>query len=197
MKASIPNPDVDWYFAKATTWKEEFKALRLLALSCGLTEELKWGHPCYTLGGKNVVLMHGFKDYCALLFNKGVLINDEHSILVQQTSNVQAARQARFTNAAEIKKQAGILKRYILQAIELEKSGAKVKLKATAEFSMPTEFADAMKAEPKLKTAFFALTPGRQRGYLLHFASAKHSATRIARIDKHRVRIVAGKGLDD
>jgi uncharacterized protein YdeI (YjbR/CyaY-like superfamily) len=197
MKASTPNPDVDWYFTKATQWADEFKKLRQIALGTGLAEELKWGHPCYTLGGKNVVLMHGFKEYCALLFAKGALLKDEHSILVQQTKNVQSARQVRFTGVAQVKKLERVLKSYITEATEVERAGRKVKHKDTAEFAMPDEFAAALKKSPALKKAFLALTPGRQRGYLLHFAGAEQSVTRQARIEKNRTRILDGLGLDD
>ncbi len=191
------NPKVDRFFAKDTPWKEAFAKLRDIALDSGLTEELKWGHPCYTLKGKNVVLMHGFNDYCALLFHKGALLKDDHGILVQQTENVQSARQIRFTSAKEITKLKPVLRNYIQQAIEVEKAGTKVPLKKTAEFDMPDEFKKALKEMPALKKAFQALTPGRQRGYLLHFASAKQRATREARIEKNVERILAGKGLDD
>ena len=191
------NPKVDWFFDKDGPWKSCYAKLRELALDSGLTEELKWGHPCYTLKGKNVFLMHGFNDYCALLFHKGALLKDDHHLLVQQTANVQSARQIRFTGAKEIAKLAPVLRDYIEQAIELERSGKKVVLKRTAEFDMPVEFAAKLKAMPALKKAFNALTPGRQRGYLLHFGSAKQPATREARIGKHVERILAGKGLDD
>jgi uncharacterized protein YdeI (YjbR/CyaY-like superfamily) len=198
MPASAPNPKVDWYFSKGSQWQDEFRALRQIILGCGLTEELKWGHPCYQSSeGTNVVLMHGFKAYCALLFHKGALLKDEHGILIQQTTNVQSARQIRFTDVAQITKQQRILKSYIKQAIEIEKAGLQVPFKETAEFAMPAEFAVKLKAMPALKKAFAALTPGRQRGYLLHFGSAKQSATREARIEKHAKRILAGKGLDD
>lgn len=196
-RSSSPNPEVDWYFTKAKHWAAEFKKLRSIVLSCGLPEELKWGQPFYTVAGKNVVLMHGFQEYCALLFHKGALLKDDKEILVQQTSHVQSARQVRFTSVADVTKVAPTLKRYIKQAVEIEKAGLKVEKKTTAEFEVPTEFAAALKAAPALKKAFQALTPGRQRGYLLHFASAKQSATREARIEKHRKRILAGKGLDD
>lgn len=197
MAASAPNPKVDWYFEKATRWAAEFAKLRELALRSGLTEELKWGHPCYTLGGKNVVLMHGFKEYCALLFHKGALLEDEEGLLVQQTENVQSARQMRFTSLAEITKRARVVSRYVARAIEVEKSGLQVKRKETTDFDVPAELAAAFKATPPLKKAFFALTPGRQRAYLLHFGSAKQSATRAARVEKHRARILDGKGIDD
>ena len=191
------NPKVDWYFNKATRWQEEFERLRSLLLATGLSEELKWGHPCYTLEKKNVVLMHGFNDYCALLFFKGALLNDPQGILVQQTENVQSARQVRFTGVKELRKLEPVLKSYIEQAIAVERAGLKVQLKPTAAFDMPEEFAQRLKEEPALKKAFNALTPGRQRGYLLHFASAKQAKTREARIDKHVKRILRGKGLDD
>jgi uncharacterized protein YdeI (YjbR/CyaY-like superfamily) len=197
MATSAPNPELDWYFSKDSTWQSEFKKLRTIALSCGLDEELKWGHPCYTLANKHVVLMHGFKAYCALLFHKGALLKDEQGILIQQTRNVQSARQVRFTSLQEVSKQERVLKSYIKQAIELEKSGAAVPFKKTAEFAMPSEFAASLKASPALKKAFAALTPGRQRGYLLHFGSAKQSATRASRIAKNELRILSGKGLDD
>ncbi len=191
------NPKVQWFFDKDTPWQEAFGLLRDIALDSGLTEELKWGHPCYTLNGKNVFLIHGFKEYCALLFHKGALLKDAKGLLVQQTKNVQSARQIRFTSVKEIVKQTPVLKRYIREAITLEKAGRKVVLKKTVEFEMPAEFATAMKQMPELKKAFNALTPGRQRGYMLHFAGAKQASTRMARIEKHVDRILAGKGLDD
>ena len=194
---SKPNPDVDWYFSKATRWAKEFEALRAIALASGMTEELKWGHPCYTLDGKNVVLMHGFKEYCALLFHKGALLEDDAGVLVQQTANVQSARQVRFTSVAEITKAKATLAKYLARAMELEKSGARVQPKKTAQFDVPEELTAAFKAKPALEKAFRALTPGRQRAYLLHIGSAKQSATRVARIAKHEKRILAGKGLDD
>lgn len=191
------NPKVNWFFEKDGQWKEAFAKLRAIALDSGLTEELKWGHPCYTLNGKNVFLMHGFNDYCALLFHKGALLKDDDGILVQQTANVQSARQIRFTSAAQIKKMERVIALYMQAAIDLEKAGAKVPLKKTAEFDMPDEFKKALKAMPELKKAFNALTPGRQRGYLLHFSGAKQSTTREARIEKNVERILRGKGLDD
>lgn len=194
---SPTNPTVNWFFAKETPWQEAFGQLRDIALASGLTEELKWGHPCYTLHGKNVFLMHGFKDYCALLFHKGVLLKDPQKILVQQTANVQSARQVRFTDAEQIVRMTPVLKAYIREAIALEKAGKQVELKKTPEFAMPVEFAEALKEIPGLKKAFQALTPGRQRGYLLHFGSAKQTKTREARIAKYVDRILAGKGLDD
>ena len=191
------NPKVDWYFEKDSQWQAEYNALRTIALASGLEEELKWGHPCYTLHGKNVVLIHGFKDYCALLFQKGVLLKDDAGILVQQTENVQGARQIRFTGLKEIKKLSPMLKAYIHEAVDVEGSGRKVPMKKTAAFDMPTEFAQALKEMPDLKKAFHALTPGRQRGYLLYFSSAKQEKTRMARVEKNVDRILAGKGLED
>ncbi len=191
------NPKVNWFFEKDGQWKEAFAKLRELALDSGLTEELKWGHPCYTLKGKNVFLIHGFNDYCALLFHKGALLKDDHGILVQQTANVQSARQIRFASLKEIVKLSPVLRSYMQEAITVEKAGLKVALKETKEFDMPEEFRDKLKAMPALKKAFAALTPGRQRGYLLHFASAKQAKTREARIEKHIDRILEGKGIDD
>jgi uncharacterized protein YdeI (YjbR/CyaY-like superfamily) len=191
------NPKVDWFFEKDTPWQAAFSKLRSIALDCGLDEELKWGHPCYTVNGKNVVLIHGFKDYCALLFHKGVLLKDDAGILVQQTENVQGARQVRFTGLKEIKKLEPVLKAYIHEAIEVERSGKKVPMKKTTEFEMPEEFARALKQMPELKKAFHALTPGRQRGYLLYFSSAKQAKTRMVRVEKNVDRILAGKGLED
>ena len=194
---STPNPEVAWFFEKKGPWHACYARLRELALDSGLTEELKWGHPCYTLKGKNVFLMHGFNDYCALLFHKGALLKDDHGMLVQQTANVQSARQIRFTSEQQIAKLAPVLRDYIQRAIALEKAGSKVQLKQTAEFDMPAELIKAFKQMPELKKAFQALTPGRQRGYLLFFGGAKQSATREARIEKHVDRILTGKGLQD
>jgi uncharacterized protein YdeI (YjbR/CyaY-like superfamily) len=191
------NPKVNWFFDKDTPWKESYEKLRIIMLDCGLTEELKWGCPCYTINKKNVVLIHGFKDYCALLFHKGALLKDEGGILVQQTENVQSARQIRFKGLHEIVKLERLLKTYIHEAVEVEKAGLKVALRKTSGFEMPEEFALKLKALPALKKAFNALTPGRQRGYLLHFSSAKQSKTRAARIEKNVDRIMAGKGLED
>ena len=191
------NPTVNWFFEKTGQWQEAYALLRTIALDSGLTEELKWGHPCYTLKGKNVFLMHGFNDYCAVLFHKGALLKDPKKQLVQQTKNVQSARQMRFTSAADIAKRSPQLKAFIKEAIANERAGKQVELKTTAEFDMPAEFAKALKQMPELKKAFKALTPGRQRGYLLHFGGAKLAATRQSRIDKHVDRILAGKGLDD
>jgi uncharacterized protein YdeI (YjbR/CyaY-like superfamily) len=194
---SAPNPKVAWFFAQEGPWQACHALLRELALESGLTEELKWGHPCYTMEGKNVFLMHGFNDHCALLFHKGALLKDEHQLLVQQTANVQSARQVRFTSVKQIVKLTPVLRSYIRQAISLEQAGKQVVLKKTAEFDVPVEFAKAMKQMPELKKAFHALTPGRQRGYLLFFGGAKQSTTREARIAKHLDRILAGKGLND
>lgn len=191
------NPKVNWFFDKPTPWKESYEKLRMIALECGLTEELKWGCPCYILNGQNIVLIHGFKDYCALLFPKGALLRDEAGILVQQTKNVQGARQVRFRGLHDVIRLEHAVKDCIRQAIEIEKSGLKVALKKTSEFDMPDEFAARLKASPAFRKAFSALTPGRQRGYLLHFSSAKQSTTRQARIDRNVERIMAGKGLED
>lgn len=191
------NPKVDFFFNKAKQWKEEYEALRKIALALGLTEELKWGQPCYTYQNNNIVLIHGFKEYCAFLFFKGALLKDPNGILVQQTKNVQSARQIRFTNVKEIDKLKTALKAYIKNAIEVEKSGQKVNFKKTKEFDMPEEFLSKLEESPDLRSAFDSLTPGRQRGYLLHFSSAKQSKTREARIEKYIPHILKGKGLDD
>jgi uncharacterized protein YdeI (YjbR/CyaY-like superfamily) len=191
------NPKVNWFFDKDTPWKESYEYQRMIVLACGLTEELKWGCPCYTIDQKNVVLMHGFKEYCALLFHKGALLKDPAGILIQQTENVQSARQIRFKGLHEVVKRERLIKTYIHEAVEVEKAGLKVALKKASEFEMPEEFALSLKASPALKKAFHALTPGRQRGYLLHFSSAKQSRTRAARIEKNLDRIMAGKGLED
>lgn len=191
------NPKVNWFFEKESPWQEAYSLLRDIALDCGLTEELKWGCPCYTVGGRNVVLIHGFKEYCALLFFKGALLDDPKGLLVQQTENVQSARQIRFTSAREVQKLERVLKTYIRNAADVETSGRKVVLKQTKEFSMPAEFATRLKASPPLKQAFDALTPGRQRAYLLHFSSATQSATRAARVERNEARILEGKGLQD
>jgi uncharacterized protein YdeI (YjbR/CyaY-like superfamily) len=197
MSKSKTNPKADWYFVKNTKWQEEIIHMRDLALESGLTEELKWGCPCYTLEGNNVVLIHVFKDYCAYLFFKGALLKDPKKILVQQTANVQAARQIRFTNMKEVVKLKSAIKSYIKEAIAVEKSGAKVEFKKTKEFEMSAEFKNKLKEMPGLKTAFYSLTPGRQRGYLLYFSSAKQAATREARIKKYTKHILSGKGIDD
>ena len=191
------NPKVDWYFNKAEKWQKELEQLRLIVLDCGLTEDLKWGVPCYTFQNSNVVLIHIFKEYCALLFHKGVLLNDAHGILIQQTENVQTARQIRFTNLKEIVEMATTLKTYIYEAIEVEKAGLTVALKKTKEFEMPEEFQDKLAENHDLKIAFEALTPGRQRGYLLYFAAAKQPKTRQSRIEKYIPQIFEGKGLND
>jgi len=197
MTENMMNPRVDFFFRKGGRWQEAYEKLRKIALSCGLTEELKWGVPCYTFREKNVVLIHGFKEYCALLFHKGVLLKDAKHILIQQTENVQAARQVRFTGAQDVDRLATTLKAYIFEAVEVEKAGLKVPLKKTAEFTMPDEFKKRLKKSPGLKTAFNALTPGRQRAYLLYFSAPKLAKTREARVEKYLKRILAGKGLDD
>jgi uncharacterized protein YdeI (YjbR/CyaY-like superfamily) len=191
------NPKVDFYFNKANKWQEEIEKLRTIVLDCGLTEELKWGVPCYTFQKNNIVLIHVFKEYCALLFFKGVLLKDTKGILVQQTENVQTARQIRFTGVKEITKMERTLKAYIYEAIEVEKAGLKAPLKKTKEFSMPEEFQTKLEKTPALKKAFHALTPGRQRGYLFYFSAAKQSKTRESRIEKYTPQILSGKGLDD
>lgn len=191
------NPKVDWYFDKNTKWQKELEKMRAIALDCGLTEELKWGCPCYQYENTNTVLIHVFKEYCAFLFFKGALLNDPAGILVQQTENVQSARQIRFTNVKEIQKMERTLKSYIYEAIEVERAGLKVKLKKTKEFSMPEEFRNKLEKSPALKKAFESLTPGRQRGYLLYFSSAKQAKTREDRVKKYTKQILAGKGLED
>jgi len=191
------NPKVDFYFNKAKKWQEEFEKLRMIILDCGLTEELKWGVPCYTFEKRNIVLIHGFKEYCALLFFKGALLKDPKGILIQQTKNVQAARQIRFTSAREIVKMKPILKAYIYEAIEVDKAGLKVNFKKTTEFIIPEEFQDKLDEIPALKTAFDALTPGRQRAYVLYFSAPKQSKTREARVGKSMQQILSGKGLND
>ena len=191
------NPKVDVFLSKAKKWQKEFKKLRLIILDCQLTEELKWGCPCYTFQKSNIVLIHGFKEYCALLFFKGALLNDANGILIQQTENVQAARQIRFTNVREIDEMKTILKDYIYEAIEVEKAGLKVNFKKTTEFAIPEEFQTRLKKIPALKKAFNALTPGRQRAYLLYFSAAKQSQTRESRIEKCTPQILDGKGLND
>ena len=191
------NPKVDWFFNEDTRWQQAYGKLRTVLLGCDLTEELKWGVPCYTLDGQNVVLIHGFKEYCALLFFKGVLMKDFNAILVRQTANVQSGRQIRFTGAAQIEELKHVLKAYVMDAIAVEKSGQEVAFKKTEEFSMPLEFQIQLDELPELKTAFEALTPGRQRGYLLHFSSAKQAKTRESRVEKCIPKIMEGKGLDD
>ncbi len=191
------NPLVTKVHAKEKRWNAEYAALRRLCLAAGLNEELKWGQACYDLDGGNVVLIHGFKEYCALLFMKGALLKDPKGLLVQQTKNVQSARQIRFTSVADINKQKAAVKACIGDAIAVEKSGAKVRMKSVAHFDVPEEFLKRMDDDPELAEAFHALTPGRQKGYLLHFAAAKRSTTRTARVEKHAPRILKGLGLDD
>lgn len=191
------NPRVDFYFIKAKKWQAELNLLRSIVLECAVTEELKWGCPCYTYESTNVVLIHAFKDYCALLFMKGALFKDSKGILVQQTANVQSARQMRFTNSHEITKLRTTIKAFIKEAIEVEKKGLKVPLKETADYSIPDEFQQYIDKMPKLKTAFNSLTPGRQRGYLLYFSAPKQTTTKVARIEKSIPDILKGKGLND
>jgi uncharacterized protein YdeI (YjbR/CyaY-like superfamily) len=195
------NPKVDWFFDKATKWQKEYVKLRTILLDCGLTEELKWGCPCYTFETRNIVLIHGFKEYCALLFFKGALLNDTNGILIQQTKNVQSARQVRFTPAnggiQEIVKMESILKTYVYEAIEVERAGLKVKLKDTSDLKIPEEFQKKLDKSPALKKAFDALTPGRQRGYIFYFSQARQSKTRELRVEKYLEQILNGKGLED
>jgi uncharacterized protein YdeI (YjbR/CyaY-like superfamily) len=191
------NPKVDWYFSKETKWQKELEQLRTIILDCGLTEELKWGVPCYTFRKRNIVLIHVFKEYGALLFFKGALLHDTNGILIQQTENVQAARQIRFTNVQQIVEMEAILKAYIYEAIEVEKAGLKVPLKKATEFKIAEEFQKKLDELPALKNAFYALTPGRQRAYLLHFSQPKQSKTRESRVEKCMQHILDGKGLDD
>lgn len=191
------NTSVDFYFSKAKKWHEEIAEMRTIVLECQLVEELKWGCPCYTFGGNNIVLIHTFKEYCAFLFFKGVLLKDPKGILIQQTEQVQAARQIRFTDVTEIKKLRKTLKAYVFEAVKVEESGQKVLMKKTTEYKIPEEFEQKLKEDSKLKTAFEALTPGRQRGYLLHFGQAKQSKTRISRIENCMQDILDGKGLND
>ena len=195
------NPKVDWFFAKDTKWQKEYEKLRKIALDCGLTEELKWGCPCYTFENRNIVLIHGFKEYCAYLFFKGALLNDPEGILIQQTKNVQSARQIRFYPAdggiREIAKMEKILKAYIYEAIEVERAGLKVKLKKTEDLTIPVEFQKRLDKKAALKKAFNALTPGRQRQYLFYFSQPKQSKTRESRIEKSIPQILEGRGLND
>ena len=191
------NPKVDWYFNKAEKWQEEIKKLRMIILDCQLTEELKWGVPCYTFQKSNIVLIHVFKEYCAILFIKGALLQDVQGLLIQQTENVQAARQIRFTNVQEIVEMEPILKAYIHEAIEAEKAGLKVTLKKTSEYAIPKEFQNKLDEMPALKEAFEALTPGRQRAYILYFSAPKLSKTREARVEKCVDLIFDGMGLND
>jgi uncharacterized protein YdeI (YjbR/CyaY-like superfamily) len=191
------NPKVDFFFSKAKKWPKEFEKLRMIILDCDLAEELRWGKPCYTFQKSNLVLIHGFKEYCALLFFKGALLKDAKGILIQQTENVQAARQIRFTNVREIVKMRPILKAYIHEAMGVEKAGLEVNYKKTAEFIIPEEFQNKLDEIPALKTAFDTLTPGRQRGYLLYFSAPKQSKTRESRVEKCMQQILKGKGLND
>ncbi|MGR2792115.1 YdeI/OmpD-associated family protein [Bacillus subtilis] len=197
MTNSRTNPKVDEFLSKAKKWKEEFEKLRTIILDCELTEDFKWMHPCYTYNNKNVVLIHGFKEYCALLFHKGALLQDAHGILIQQTENVQAARQIRFTNVQEINELENILKAYIHEAIEVEKAGLKVEVNKIIELNIPEELQNKFDEIPALKTAFEALTPGRQRAYTLYFSQAKQSKTRESRVEKYVQKILDGKGLKD
>jgi uncharacterized protein YdeI (YjbR/CyaY-like superfamily) len=191
------NPKVDGYLRRVKKWREEFEKLRTIILDCGLTEELKWGVPCYTFEKRNVVLIHGFKEYCALLFFKGALLDDAKGILIQQTKNVQAARQIRFTSVREIVKLKSVLKAYIHEAVEVERAGLKVKFRKTSDFTIPEEFQNKLDEIPALKTAFYALTPGRQRAYIFHFSAPKQSKTRESRVEKCMRQILNGKGLND
>ncbi len=197
MTNSKLNPKVDEFLSKATKWKEEYEQLRSIVLDCGLTEDYKWMHPCYTLDNKNILLIHGFKEYCAILFHKGALLKDECEILIQQTENVQAARQIRFTNVQEIVGMESILKEYIFEAIEVEKAGLKVELKKHAEYEIPEELQHKFEEIPDLKTAFEDLTPGRQRQYIFYFSEAKQAKTRVARVEKYIPKILDGQGLKD
>ncbi len=194
---SNTNPKVDFYFNKAPKWQHEIAQLRTIVLSCGLTEELKWGVPCYTFEKKNIVLIHVFKEYCAVLFFKGALLTDAKGILIQQTENVQAARQMRFTSVAGVVKMKAALKAYIHEAIEVEKAGLKVELKKTSDYTIPAEFQIKLDKDANLKKAFKALTPGRQRAYIFYFSSAKLPKTREARVEKYIPHILDGRGLDD
>ena len=197
MTMNMMNHKVDFFFNKAEKWQNEYEKLRMIVLDCGLTEELKWGCPCYTFQKGNIVLIHGFKEYCALLFFKGALIQDANGILVQQTENVQAGRQIRFTTIREIVELEPILKAYIYEAIEVEKAGLEVSFKKHDEYTIPEELQHKFEEIPALKTAFEALTPGRQRAYMLHFSSPKQSKTRESRVEKCVEQILNGKGLDD
>src|SRR5450432_2430031 len=191
------NPKVDFYFSKAKKWQQEIRKLRMIVLDCQLTEELKWGCPCYTFQERNIVLIHVFREYCALLFFKGALLKDDEDILIQQTKNVQAARQIRFTNVREIVKMQPVLKAYIYEAIEVEKAGLNVIFKKTTEYTLPEEFRNKLNKIPALKTAFYALTPGRQKGYIFYFSAPKLSKTRESRVEKSMKQILSGKGLND
>jgi len=191
------NPKVDWFFSKDTKWQKEYEKLRMIILDCGLIEELKWGCPCYTFENTNIVLIHGIEEYYALLFFKGALLNDPNGILIQQTKNVQSARQIRFTNIKEIVKMEKNLKAYVYEAIEVERAGLKVKLKKTSDYKIPEEFQKNLDKNKALKTAFEKLTPGRQRAYIFYFSQAKQAKTREERVEKYMKQILNGKGLDD
>jgi len=191
------NPKVDWFFEKETKWQEEYSELRMLVLECGLTEELKWGCPCYTFEKNNIVLIHGFKEYCALLFMQGALLKDAEGILVQQTKNVQSARQIRFVNLQEILKSNDIIRAYIKEAIQVQKAGLNVELKKVSDYKVPDEFQHLIDEMPELEAAFQRLTPGRQKGYLLYFTAPKQAKTRVARVEKYLQKILDGKGIDD
>jgi uncharacterized protein YdeI (YjbR/CyaY-like superfamily) len=191
------NPNVDWFFDKPGKWQEAYQELRELVLACGLTEELKWGCPCYTIQNSNVVLIHGFKEYCALLFMQGALLKDPKKMLVQQTKNVQSARQIRFSGVKDILEHKSTIKAYLKEAVQNAKAGLKVEMKPTTEYQVPEEFQTALKEMPDLKTAFDKLTPGRQRGYLLYFSSAKQAKTRMERVVKYIPKILENKGLED
>ncbi len=197
MTNSRMNPKVDEFLSKSKKWQEEYEKLRNIVLDCELTEEFKWMHPCYTFEKKNIVLIHGFKEYCAILFIKGSLLQDAHGILIQQTENVQAGRQIRFTNVQEIVAMETILKAYIYEAIEVERAGLEVDFKKTTEYTIPEEFQNKLDEIPALKTAFEALTPGRQRAYIFYFSEPKQSRTRVSRVEKYMQQILNGKGLND
>ncbi|MEK4882078.1 MULTISPECIES: YdeI/OmpD-associated family protein [Paenibacillus] len=197
MTNKVLNPRVDKFLSKAKQWREEYEQLRTIVLDCGLTEDYKWMHPCYTFDDKNIVLIHGFKEYCALLFHKGALLQDPNGILIQQTENVQAARQIRFTNVQQIVEMEAVLKAYIQNAIEVEKAGLEVELKKKEDYLIPEELKNKFTELPGLKTAFEALTPGRQNAYIYHFSQAKQSKTRVSRIEKFIPQILEGKGLND
>lgn len=197
MTNSIMNPKVDEFLSNAKKWREEFDKLRTVILDCQLTEELKWGKPCYTFQNSNIVLIHGFKEYCAILFIKGALLKDPNGVLVQQTENVQAGRQIRFTSVREIVEMESIIKAYIYEAVEVEKAGLEVDFKKTTEYKIPEEFQDKLNESPALKTAFEALTPGRQKAYIYYFSEPKQSKTRLSRVEKCMQQILSGKGLND
>lgn len=197
MAKAAANPKIDAFMARQKSWRAEFEALRRILLVPPLTEEFKWGWPCYALDGKNILLMHGFKDYCALLFFNGALLKDKKKLLVQQTENVQARRQLRFTNVDEINAQSKIIADYVAETIANERAGKQYAYKPTADFPTAEEFLVKLEEVPGLQEAFSALTPGRQRGYLLRFSGAKQSKTRVARVAEAIPRILAGKGLDD